>query len=191
MEESLPRIPKNGDGNGGPHPIARFTASPSGGMAPLTVKFDASQSRPAVGSITDYGWDFGDGGQDDGEIVHHTFSQPGTWSVTLDVTDDSPNDGIATHVITVTEGPPIADFVYTPAKGEAPLTVTFASTSSTPHGGTITNYSWDFGNGQSGSGPNPPPKRTRPGAHMLWRLPLPATIEPSESRQQPSKFTTP
>lgn len=48
--------------------------------------------------------------------------------------------------------PPIADFTFTPTTGGIPLTVTFnGSPSSTPNG-SITNYSWDFGDGTSTSG---------------------------------------
>jgi PKD repeat protein len=48
--------------------------------------------------------------------------------------------------------PPVADFTATPESGNAPLTVVFdASILSTDDRG-IENYSWDFGDGSTGSG---------------------------------------
>ena len=42
-------------------PTAAFTATPSIGITPLTVSFDASASEDVDGTIVSYIWDFGDG----------------------------------------------------------------------------------------------------------------------------------
>jgi len=44
---------------------------------------------------------------------------------------------------------PTADFSFTPSSGTAPLTVAFDASSSTSPNGSITSYSWDFGDGTS------------------------------------------
>jgi PKD repeat protein/streptogramin lyase len=49
---------------------------------------------------------------------------------------------------------PVASFTLTPTEGEVPVVVTFdgsASRSRSPHG-SITQYAWDFGDGQKGMG---------------------------------------
>lgn len=58
-----------------------------------SVSLDGSASRDTDGSIVSYEWDFGDGAKSTGEMVTHTYSEVGTYTVTLTVTD---NRGIKT-----------------------------------------------------------------------------------------------
>ena len=134
-------------------PTASFTATPNSGEAPLTVDFDGSSSSDAEGGIVSYDWDFGDGSSDSGIAVSHEFTDPGTYTVTLTVSD-SELTGTTTQTITVTQPnlPPVASFTTSPTSGEAPLDVSFnASNSSDPNGDNL-NYFWDFGDGNSGIG---------------------------------------
>lgn len=52
---------------------------------------------------------------------------------------------------TVSSSAPVADFASNITSGHAPLSVTFTSTSS----GNITGYSWNFGDGTTGTAQNP------------------------------------
>ncbi|MCK4392332.1 PKD domain-containing protein [Candidatus Bipolaricaulota bacterium] len=69
-------------------PVAYFTASPLSGPAPLSVAFSAMLSEDPDGFIVKWEWDFGDGNSKVGESVTHTYNTPGTYDVTLRVTDD-------------------------------------------------------------------------------------------------------
>ncbi len=69
-------------------PIARFTAAPIEGSAPLSVSFDASSSYDPDGSIRSYRWAFGDGSSGAGRFVSHLYSAPGTYTVRLTVEDE-------------------------------------------------------------------------------------------------------
>lgn len=69
-------------------PVARFTAAPLQGIAPLNVSFDASASSDSDGSITHYTWDFGDGTTASGQTTEHTYATPGLYTTTLQVTDN-------------------------------------------------------------------------------------------------------
>jgi PKD repeat protein len=62
-------------------PQASFTATPSIGIAPLTVSF----TDHSTGSITSWTWSFSDGGSAIGQNVNHTFTTPGTYTATLSV----------------------------------------------------------------------------------------------------------
>jgi PKD repeat protein len=58
------------------------------------------------GSITSYGWTFGDGGSAAGPTVDHTYAVPGTYMAKLTVTDDLGAQGSGTCMVTVTSAPP-------------------------------------------------------------------------------------
>jgi PKD repeat protein len=72
-------------------PQARFSYTPSSGVAPLVVAFDGSSSSDlnerCCGEITSYKWDFGDNETGTGVTITHEYDVPGTYSVSLTVTD--------------------------------------------------------------------------------------------------------
>ena len=72
-------------------PVARATAAPTTGSAPLTVTFDGSgSSDPDSGDTLRYAWDLdGDGAFDDSTTVQptYTYTSAGTVTATLRVTD--------------------------------------------------------------------------------------------------------
>jgi PKD repeat protein len=87
-------------------PIASIDASPSSGQVPLTVSFDGSGSSDPDGSITAYGWVFGDGATATGAKVSHQYTAAGTFTAKLTVTDDSGGSVSTTRTITVSAAPP-------------------------------------------------------------------------------------
>lgn len=68
-------------------PTAAFSRTPDSGVAPLSVSFDAGDSRDPDGSIASYRWDFGDGSHGSGVRTTHTYDSAGSYRVTLSVTD--------------------------------------------------------------------------------------------------------
>ena len=78
-------------------PIASFTYSPERPMVGGNIIFDASASYDPDGTIVDYQWDFGDGNTASCQLVTHTYSEPGEYTVTLAVTD---NDGLTNSTST-------------------------------------------------------------------------------------------
>ena len=54
----------------------------------LDCDFDATASTDSDGTIDDYAWDFGDGQTGTGSTADHVYDKPGTYAVTLVVTDD-------------------------------------------------------------------------------------------------------
>jgi len=142
-------------------PIAAFTASALSGTAPLTVNFSAILSSDSDGIIKTYEWDFGDGLNGTGESASHTYTAAGTFPVVLRVTDDDGAQDTAQKTITVSAATnggttggtgPTATFTATPLLGAAPLTVTFNASASSYEGHAITYYSWNFGDGVTGTG---------------------------------------
>jgi len=70
-------------------------ASCSGGKVGVPLTFDGTASRPAVGKIVTYQWDFGDGTTDTGPVVRHTYTEPWTYMVKLTVVDEGGGVGTA------------------------------------------------------------------------------------------------
>jgi len=137
-------------------PTAAFTIRPSTGEAPFTATFDASDSTDADGTIARYDWTFDEGATASGRIVSYTFLRSGSYSVSLTVTDDDGASATTTNDLTVTEpGPnrsPVPSFTMTPSRGEPPLQVIVDASGSNDPDGSITRYSWDFGDGGVGLG---------------------------------------
>lgn len=79
---------------------ACFEPSRRDGITPLAITFDAKCS---TGAVANYAWDFGDGETSDSRKPAHSFENPGTYNVTLEVSDDKNNVDTFSDVI-VAEG---------------------------------------------------------------------------------------
>ncbi len=83
------------------YPIADFTASPTMGIAPLTVQFRDQSKGLCSGS---WDWSFGDGGSSTSKNPSHTYTQGGNYTITLTVSG-SPSDTVTKlNLIIVEEG---------------------------------------------------------------------------------------
>ena len=93
-------------------PIASFIANPTEGPAPLDVLFDASGSTDPNDFIVSYDWDFGDGETATGISPNHTFTNPGTFTATLSVTDAFGAISQSTQTVVVSDPiPPIPGII--------------------------------------------------------------------------------
>ena len=138
-----------------PPPTAAFD-SPSSARVGTAVMFtDASQ-----GAAT-WLWNFGDGTSATTTSASHTYPVPGTYVVTLTVTNRSGTD-VATATIAVLPALPVA--VFTPSTESTtigvPVTFTNGSTGAT-------SYLWSFGDGTTSSETSPTHTFTKPGARTV------------------------
>ena len=85
-------------------PVARATATPGSGTAPLVVTFDGSSSSDADGVIASYAWTFGNGGSAAGQTANHTYQTAGSYSARLTVTDNQGATNTTTLSIVVNPG---------------------------------------------------------------------------------------
>lgn len=81
-------------------PVAKFTASPTNGTVPLTVKF----SDQSTGNPTFYTYDFGDGVNMTGANPVHTYKSPGDYNVTLTVLKNDVSNGSVVSNVSVQNG---------------------------------------------------------------------------------------
>jgi PKD repeat protein len=141
-------------------PTAVISVTPDvTGTVPFAVVFDASGSFDVGSGIADINWDFGDESTGIDITESHTYATPGSYSVTLTVTDFYGNKGYATVIITVNEAEaPTAVINVTPGNtGIAPFKVYFDAYESHADpacgfGCEIVSYEWDFGDGDTGTG---------------------------------------
>ncbi len=130
-------------------PSAAFSATVTS-QDPLAVDFDASASSDPDGQIVDYQWDFGDTQTGSGVTVNHSYAQPGSYQVSLTVTD---SEGLTDVLVkTVPERQrPLAEFTSTP-HADDPLTLDFDGSASSDPDGTVEQWHWIFGDGAEADG---------------------------------------
>ncbi|MBE0519946.1 PKD domain-containing protein [Candidatus Bathyarchaeota archaeon] len=131
-----------------PHPpFAEFLYYPSWPNTNETVTFNASASYDSDGYIASYNWDFGDGTPvviESDPVTTHSYNAFGNYTVTLTIID---NDGLtanSTNIISVRQHP-VASFIFSPPDPSEGEQIIFDASTSTPDGGTIISYEWDFG----------------------------------------------
>ena len=129
-------------------PTAAFTSSCSG----LTCSF-TDQSTDPDGSVIGWSWNFGDGATSNSRNPSHPYGATGDYTVTLTVTDDAgASSAPVTHTVSprAPNQPPTAAFTSS-CSG---LTCSFTDQSTDPDG-SVTNWQWNFGDGQTSNTRNP------------------------------------
>ncbi len=150
-------------------PVASFSYSPASPGVGEWVQFDGSSSADPDGTIASYSWDFGDGSTGYGSPAWQRFMTAGTYTVTLIVTDD---DGASDSISqTIRVGPtnqaPSAAFAFSPTNPAVDSWVQFDGSSSVDPDGSIVSYSWNFGNGTSGTGAVAWHRFSAPGTYVV------------------------
>ena len=137
----------------------------------LSFNATAQSTNSTVSSTTlEYHWTFGDGSSMVGSqgAVNHTYTAPGAYTVTLNVTASGGFwSSTSVAVIVSTQAPPLqvlASASYDP--GPYPLSVNF-STGGTTGGDPPYSYFWEFGNGSTSASESPIHVYASPGTYMV------------------------
>ena len=139
-------------------PVAVAGGPYSGEAGTTLIQFDGSRSSDQDGDTLSFAWDFGDGTTATDMMPTHTYSAAGNFVVELVVEDGQ--GGRASDVTSAAISAPPANIAPVadpggPYTGEPGQMITFdGSASADPNGDALT-YSWNFGDGSSGSGVNP------------------------------------
>jgi gliding motility-associated-like protein len=130
---------------------ASFSASPASGCSPLLVQF----SDLSAGNPVSWKWTLGNGNTSTIQNPSAAYFSPGTYTVTLVVTDASgKTDSLTRSQYISVYGNPAVSFKASDTTGCLPLPVGFTDQSTGP-GGSISQWKWDFGDGNTASSENP------------------------------------
>jgi PKD repeat protein len=146
------------------HPPTAAFSWRQGTLSVPVIYFDASASSDTDGPIASYTWDFGDEvtSTTTDRFPSHNYEVPGTYYVTLTVTDDDGATDSVSHEVTAVGDPPLndpptADFSWEQRWEDLPagfLTIQFDALNSHDWDGSIVSYAWDFGDGEKATGTN-------------------------------------
>jgi len=122
-------------------PTGLFTMSDSSGCAPLSVTMNNMS-----GTGLNYTWNFGDGTTSSAMSPVHTYTNPGSYTVSLEVTNSSGCvDTMVASVPVIAGVTPVPAFTESTHSGCIPMPVQFTNNSTQTD--NLTVYTWDFGNG--------------------------------------------
>jgi PKD repeat protein len=126
-----------------PNPPTAQISGPNQGQTGETLTFDGSASS-GESAIASYAWDFGNGTSATGAQVNQAYNEPGSYNVTLTVTDDRGLQGsssLAIQIYPVVEAPDLSDLedinwslVEAGTLDTQPITALF-------QGGTVSGFS--------------------------------------------------
>ena len=105
-------------------PKAAFTATPNKIQQGEEITFDARDSDPIEGMISEFKWDFGDGNQATtiSAFTSHQFNDYGTFNVKLTITNDQGGTD-STNVMVKVNGAPQMNLTYPEAVSYTHLTL--------------------------------------------------------------------
>ncbi len=127
-----------------PKPLANFSVNPETCLNTSTVFTDLSTASNST--INNWSWNFGDAGVSTNQSPSHTYSTAGSYSVTLQVTTDKGCTDDTIRSIVINPLPSAAFTISNPRCETQAITFTDASL---PNAGLITEWSWDFGDGNT------------------------------------------
>jgi PKD repeat protein len=116
-----------------------FSYSPANPEAGELIQFQDSTS----GNPSAWSWNFGDGSTSNLQNPSHLYNNAGTYTVTLQVTNGDYTKTVSKTIIVL--APITVGFSYSPANPVVGQDVQFSNTST----GSITSYSWNFGDGST------------------------------------------
>jgi PKD repeat protein len=114
-------------------PKAAFSFEPNPAEEGKAVKFKPTGSEDPDGTIAGYVWKFGDGTESGVEAPEHIYAAPGSYTVTLTVTDSASQKGTTTHSVTINGVPAV---VTGAASGLGPSSATLNATVN-PNGANV------------------------------------------------------
>ncbi|MFN8459162.1 MAG: PKD domain-containing protein [Anaerolineae bacterium] len=145
-------------------------SGPYAGQAgtPINLVSAANDASPNDNASLNYRWDFGDGTNGSGASASHVYTQPGNYVARLTVIDKDGASASDTATVQVkgTNQTPVA-VITAPSQGEVAQALTFDGSNSYDNDGSITGYTWNFGDGASANGQQVSHSFEQPGLYQI------------------------
>jgi PKD repeat protein len=122
-----------------------FTFAPNGGNAPISIRFTPVPITNAA--INQFQWDLDGNGTVDvtdtvGRDQVRTYNSPGTYAVSLKITDSQGRTDTRVKNVVIGNAPPVVTANASPTNGPVPLSVSFFATATDSDG--VASFEWDF-----------------------------------------------
>lgn len=142
------------------HPLPQVSFSAPTVCNGLPTVF-SDQTTLVIGSVATWSWDFGNGSGSTVRNPRHTYSEAGTYSVTLTATTNKGCSATSSQSVTVASVPEV-DFTFSTVCQGGPTI--FRDVTALPVG-TVQSYAWDFGDGAVSSDKDPSHQYAAPGQY--------------------------
>lgn len=157
-----------------PGTIQASAGGPYAGQVGLPILFSGSLQTSFGFGISQFQWSFGDGSSGFGQNTSHAYAAPGTYFVTLTVVDPSGLTSTSSTTATVGGGQPIPPIGPLSVSAGGPYTgspATLITFTGNVTGSVFTpfqyTYSWNFGDGFTGSGQTAAHAYSSPGTYNV------------------------
>jgi PKD repeat protein len=122
----------------------------SSGQEAQARSFAADTSDVEADTVS-VAWDFGDGETGSGDEVTHTWTDDGTYTVTVTASDEDGGETTETFNISISNRAPTLQVSASPTSGDEGDTFAFSAAASDVTDDTV-SVTWDFGDGQTANG---------------------------------------
>ncbi|MGU7811554.1 PKD domain-containing protein [Burkholderia sp. AW49-1] len=139
-----------------PSPPSIVTLSGASPVPGSALSFLAISTNNKGGPLT-YAWSFGDGQGETGAHTQHAYGAVGRYLVSVTATNPAGLSSASTTTVTIVAGPvnppvpPLLPTIVAPDEIRAQSAITFLGDAQPPSNGSVTSYTWDFGDGSSGA----------------------------------------
>ncbi len=147
-------------------------------------RFEFSARSPSGTTPQSFSWDFGDGGTASGASVAHYYVADGTYTVVLTAVDSNGGSATATKTITVSVGNLAG--LASPSPGILTSQMssdTFDFKVGPSRSRTAGTYTWNFGDGSTGTGPVVEHRYMSPGTYTVTLIQIAASGASSVATQ--------
>lgn len=118
------------------------------------------------GDLAAWSWTFGDGTGGQGPDVSHTYTDDGSYTVTLTVTDQAGHEDTTSQEVVITNRPPAAG-IRTNTTTASPGQLVGFEDASVDTDGTVVSRVWRFGDGDQATARDPEHAYARPGTYTV------------------------
>lgn len=163
-------------------PSPNFSSDITEGCGSFPVNF-SDLSSEGDASISEWNWDFGDGGYSSEQNPVHNYTNEGIYDVSLSVTDENTCNSIFTidDYIVATEGVNPNFNLSSTSACSFPTTISINNTST---GDGVIEYYWDFGNSTSSTLENPPNVTYNSNGNFIIELTMTSDLGCTQSYSQ-------